>query len=397
MLSSQLESFGSDYKSPATGALQGDESMFGSSHPPARITRVQTPAQPVTASTPAQQPVAPQTFADMQKAGMARPPMPQPSRPADANPWQIPAYTGPSAPELPPADTNPWQNPYPASGITPGGISTPPSGGIGDPIRTPPVFTGPDSPPAGGPGDPSIPGGITGPGGGGITAPPPSGANTADPYSSPLALPSAGGSSAFDLGQNLTDRYTGYQPPGTFTPSGNPLDSQTQGSIADFLSNPSRYGSDALKSNYDLLGGQIDDEYNAKDQSLKADMASRGLGDSTIYGNDQRYQNLLRRSAKGDLANGLLQGEANTDATDRSSAINAAMGYGTQKYGEDLSTYGANLAGQNQGATQQQNILNSLMGYGQNQFANQATTAGINNQQQQQYQQLLMQLLGYGT
>lgn len=56
-----------------------------------------------------------------------------------------------------------------------------------------------------------------------------------------------------------------------------------------------------LDRSMNYLGGQIDDEYTQRERSLRNEMAQRGLADSTVYGGRMQDLNVGRRSAKADL------------------------------------------------------------------------------------------------
>lgn len=129
---------------------------------------------------------------------------------------------------------------------------------------------------------------------------------------------------------------------------------------------PGAYGTDQVKSSYDWLGGQIDDQYAQREHDLRDELGRRGLSDSTgELGLGGRLQdlNIGRRSAKESLAYDLGDKQAS------------------------------------QGNAAQQNRLQwlqSLMGYGQQGFNNDLATGKFNQDQQQNYQDWLLKLLGLG-
>lgn len=119
----------------------------------------------------------------------------------------------------------------------------------------------------------------------------------------------------------------------------------TEQSVLQGLANPSRWDNAQIKSSYDQLAGGIDDDYNARDQRLTGSMAQRGMGavgDTTIGSNDARYQNLQRRTAKGDALRNVMENAANTQSADRAQAVSAGMGYGGQEFNQNLSGYETN-------------------------------------------------------
>lgn len=122
---------------------------------------------------------------------------------------------------------------------------------------------------------------------------------------------------------------------------------RTEQSVMDALDNPSAYNSDVVKNTFGLLAGEVDDDYNARDQALMAQAARRGLGgvgDSTVIANDARFQNLQRRSAKEGIATNLLDKQATVFGQDRAAAIAQAMGFGGQQFGQARDAYTTNRA-----------------------------------------------------
>lgn len=120
---------------------------------------------------------------------------------------------------------------------------------------------------------------------------------------------------------------------------------RTEQSVLDALDNPSAYNSDVVRNTFGLLAGEVDDDYNARDQALTASAARRGLGgvgDSTVISNDARFQNLQRRSAKEGIATNLLDKQATVFGQDRAAAIAQALGFGGQQYGQARDTYSTN-------------------------------------------------------
>lgn len=282
-------------------------------------------AAPSVGAAVAQQP---QTFAQMQAAGLPRPPAPT---------TVLPTY------------------PQPSTGITDivkagGGVSDG-GGSMYDP--TTPLF------------QPAAP--TTGDG------PPPA--------SSPTT-------SAME--DSLRRAWEGYTPTAFGTGKDPAMQEQIRSVLMAALGSPSRYDTDVAKQSFDMLAGDIDDDYNARDERLKESIASRGLGaigDGTIGTSDQRFQNLQRRSAKQRIATDLLREQANTYGTDRSAAIRDAMGYGNDQFSNEL-------AGATFNANERQRAYQNYTGYGQQAFENQMTTAQMRDRQQMAQLELLLKLLG---
>ena len=201
----------------------------------------------------------------------------------------------------------------------------------------------------------------------------------------PAPLPADGG-----LEGQLKSAYEGYKPQ-EFATGGNPaLKAQIEAMLSSSMGSPSRYDTDVAKDSFNMLSQNIDDDYNARDQNLRESIASRGLGsvgDSSIGTGDQRYQNLQRRTAKQDMASGILREQANTYGADRSSAIRDAMGYGNDQFSNDLQ-------GAQYNANQQQQAYNNYSDYGKTAFDNQMRTNDAKRTQDLDQQNLLMKMLG---
>lgn len=210
--------------------------------------------------------------------------------------------------------------------------------------------------------------------------------------------------------QNERNRAPVTGPASRYTsPDSGPLGSATEQAVMSALGNPSRYDAGVVKDSFGYLGGAIDDQYNQLDNQLRASLAERGMGaagDSTIGTSNQINQNLARRTAKQNLASELLREQANTYGSDRAQAIAAAMGYGGQKFGQNLqaneSNFGQDLSrgnfglnAENQRYNQRRGALQDYTNFGQQQYQNQYNTNLFNQQQQRDQQDFLMRLLGY--
>lgn len=162
--------------------------------------------------------------------------------------------------------------------------------------------------------------------------------------------------------------------------AGSAVADATQKKILDQLQNPNAYNSDAVKSAYDWMGGNIDDQYALQQKDLEEEMARRGLSTSTIGAGRLADLNIGRRSAKASMAQDLGQKMAESQNAATGQAISQGLG-------------GAGSAQQNQ-----QSWLRDLMGYGQQGFQNDMAVNQVNNEQNNQWQQFLMQMLaqGYG-
>lgn len=172
----------------------------------------------------------------------------------------------------------------------------------------------------------------------------------------------------FNIGDILKQRY--------LNPQQSPVDQSIQQRVMQLLQKPSAYDSDQAKTTFERLRQGLDESYDVDQQKLKEEMASRGLGDSTIYGGRLGDLSVQHGRDLSSLAGQVIQDQAKTQASDTAQAIATAMGFSGQQSG--------NL----------QQALQNLLGYGQQSFQNQVTTQNLNNDQQQQQIQLLLALLG---
>ena len=146
----------------------------------------------------------------------------------------------------------------------------------------------------------------------------------------------------------------------------NPSSLDILGQLMGGATAPGKYGTEQVKNAYDWMGGQIDDQYTLAEKDLQEEMARRGLSTSTIGAGRLSDLNVGRRSAKESLAYDLGDKIASTGAADQSSRLD---------------------------------WLRNLIGYGQQGFENDMSTAKFNADQNNNWQQFLMQMLGqgYGT
>lgn len=108
------------------------------------------------------------------------------------------------------------------------------------------------------------------------------------------------------------------------------------------LGAPSSYGSDAVQQTFGRLSGQIDDDFTQRERLLEEDMARRGLADSSIRGGRLQDLNVGRRSARTELADRLIEQQAQTQSSDTARAIAQAMGLQGQQFGQAATASGIN-------------------------------------------------------
>jgi len=157
-----------------------------------------------------------------------------------------------------------------------------------------------------------------------------------------------GGVSANYSGANLQ-----ANPTGQFTNQGGPVADATQQKILDLLQKPSGWDSDLVQNMYNQQGAKIDDQYQAQDTAINEEMAKRGLYDSSIAGGRLKDSNLMKRDAKTNLADSLLQQMGMNYGSDQARAATLGAGYQGQQFGENTTAFGLNQGAQQQNFNQQ--------------------------------------------
>lgn len=220
------------------------------------------------------------------------------------------------------------------------------------------------------------------------------GANTFGGAWSPTAAPNA----------HQPGQYSGpgYQPVaaptagkvGTFAGGGSALRPGIERALAASLGQPSAYGAPEVQRSFNTLSGEIDDEFALEQQRLSETLAARGLGsidDGTIGLGRLSDLNIGKRDAKTRLAESLLDKQATTFGADRSRAIAQAMGYDQDTFTEGLATHNTNASGVGQNFQQElaraafegdQNATSVLQALGIAGFNRESGQQGFNNAMQ---------------
>jgi hypothetical protein len=147
------------------------------------------------------------------------------------------------------------------------------------------------------------------------------------------------------------------------------------------LANPSAYGSKQVQDTYNMLNTQLGQDYDYQRKQLNAELASRGLTDSTIAGN--RYSDLATEQARAqsNLATQLATQAAQTYGQDRNAALQAGLGLGNLDLAQQLGVGNLGIAQQNAN-TQQQSVANQYnLGQGQLGLSAGELTGNYNGQQ----------------
>lgn len=304
------------------------------------------PAQP-----PPSNPAAPSTstFAQMRQQGIARPPAPAYVR-APANGAAPPVSTQP-APSTPPPQPSPYGTASPPVGqpaaptaapavpvpYSPGNVGTPGmympgsnAAAAGQAIL--PLSFKP--PPAGTPGQgqPQTP---TNPGGappGTPPSPPPTGTNPFQP--TPAAPPPQYGSTpGATPGQQDT---------------GNALGTSVQNLIGSQLANPNPYNSNNIQTMMGVLNTPIVEQQQQAIQANQANMASRGLFDSTLAEGNLNDINTAAGRQQLSAADTLLNNAAQAQLASTNSAVSNLTGYNQEQFNDSLATNQQNEAQQQQ-------------------------------------------------
>ena len=169
----------------------------------------------------------------------------------------------------------------------------------------------------------------------------------------------------------LQQLLTGAQGKG----AGSEVSNATQQAILKQLQNPNPYLNDAVAAQEKAGNEQINQQETAAQKHLDEYLASRGIAASSFGGGYQGDLAGQFQTARDTLQGNILTNMANATLQGTGQAINQG-------------TTGATSEQNNS-----QNWLAQLMGYGQNAFNNDATTQQLNQNSQNSYSNLLMQLL----
>jgi hypothetical protein len=97
--------------------------------------------------------------------------------------------------------------------------------------------------------------------------------------------------------------------------------------LRQLLQNPTAYGSDAMRREFESGARGIDDDFKLRQKGLTEEMARRGLYDSSIAAGNMSDLNIGQRSAETELMDRLLSKRADAQDGGIRSALSAAMGY----------------------------------------------------------------------
>lgn len=175
--------------------------------------------------------------------------------------------------------------------------------------------------------------------------------------------------------------------------------------IRQLIGQPNPYLTSAVQDQFGTLSGRIDDQYNSENQRILEEMTRRGLGASTIYGGRLQDSNVMRRTAKAQVASDLLNQMAQNYAASERSALGMGLDASATLGQQDLARaqlteslrqgdFNRALQGFQANQAAQEQALQDYLGYGQQSFQNQLQTAQFNQNQQAEIQQLLLQMLG---
>lgn len=264
--------------SPPASSASGSRSPWGAQSAWGGNQRKpkKTPQDPNASATQAPAEGGPQTFAQMQAQGQARPaPMTPPAAPTPA--------ASPTQPAQPTGLAAQVQSAF-ANRIAP---PTAPSDGGGGGIPVPPTIPQAPTPPTGGTS------GTTGTG-------------------------------------NLSAAYPSvqYDPAHIAAPA---ISGDLTSSVQAALANPSRYAQPAMEAARASGLAQLKQSFGAQQKQLDEEMARRGIGASSIAGGYQGDLSGQQATAEAGLESNLLQNQAQTYSQDLAAALGAGQNlYGSQ-------------------------------------------------------------------
>ncbi len=312
-----------------------------------------------------------------------------------------------------------------------GGFTPPPNVQNPTPQQTggtpPPTTTAPtgQAPPGPGPGDPSP------------AVPPDRFGNVGDAGAKPdpNAFDFEGYLRELMLGSGRANEFTNPNVSGvpSFTPGANPfaqnsnrfgfesggVGDATRESVLEGLNNPSRFDSQTAQDTFDRLNASLQQQFGTREQGINTDLARRGIFQSTVAGGKLGDLGIENARAQSDLAGNIALEQARTFQGDRTSAIQNALGFDQQQFGQQigqagfnfntdlsargfnqglaqddfnnrsrtnqtrfdqgLQSFGANEAAQGRSFNERNTNINNLFGFGQQQFNNQLDTARFNS------------------
>lgn len=193
----------------------------------------------------------------------------------------------------------------------------------------------------------------------------------------------------------------------------NPLQGQQQDLVSKMLTNPSAYDTPLFQQNYNMLKGQLDEDYGLQKKQIDETGARRGLYDSTGIVGQLGDAQIQHDRSMSNMATNLLTDRAHTMSADQANASSAANAFNQQ----GLNQFQANQGAQSQSLSDYINAIMSGNASGLGAFqANEAAqsnrlgqaanydndiaqrsmqTSQMNNQQDQQMIQLYLQMMGY--
>ncbi len=128
------------------------------------------------------------------------------------------------------------------------------------------------------------------------------------------------------------------QPPAQQGGGGSPFAGGLTTALQQLLSNPSRFNQDTAKSTFDMLNNRLGDQYKVAQSDIQGEMARRGLLSSTVYGGKLGDLASNQARAQSDLATNIANAQATGYTSDLMQAIQGAMGYEQQQFGQQLGT-----------------------------------------------------------
>lgn len=122
--------------------------------------------------------------------------------------------------------------------------------------------------------------------------------------------------------------------PGTVTQG--PVGGALQQSVLQFLNQPSRYGSEQAMGTFNRLNTQLQEGFDTRRRQTNANLASRGVYDSTIAAGDLKDLDTSEGRAQVDLAARIAEQQAQTESSDIQRAIQTALGFDTTRFGQEM-------------------------------------------------------------
>jgi hypothetical protein len=186
----------------------------------------------------------------------------------------------------------------------------------------------------------------------------------------------------------------GQSAPNQFNYQGGQLSPEILEAIRGSLSNPNPYNSDLVVGSYERLNNRMSQDFDVQRGRIGEEMARRGVGDSTIHGGRLGDVAIQQSRSQTDLAHQLLEDAARQEQSSSLAAINAAMGWDNQQFGQAATGFGLNQGARDQWFNENRNRQNDALGWDQMQWQRWMQETMLNNDMDQSQIDFWLRMMG---